>query len=75
MANLPVEGLPRIDPQLASDLGESPDGTADFVVVLESQADLSAAYTMNDWHARGEYVLNTLRQPRRAHPGESAAST
>jgi hypothetical protein len=35
-------------------------GAADFVVVMAEQADLSAAYTMSDWNARGDYVYNTL---------------
>jgi len=61
-AALPVEGMPRVDPQLAADMTASADGTADFVVVLDNQADLSAAYIIKDWHARGEYVYNTLRQ-------------
>ncbi len=37
------------------------DGTADFIVRFVDQADLSAAYSM-DWDARGEYVVNTLRE-------------
>ena len=35
-------------------------GTADFDVVMTEQADLSAAYAMTDWNARGEYVYQTL---------------
>jgi PKD repeat protein len=57
-AAMPVPGLPRIDPQLVQNLAAS--GTADFVVVLSKQADLSAASTIKDWNARGEYVYNTL---------------
>jgi PKD repeat protein len=60
-AALPVAGLPRLDPQLSADFAASPSGTADFVVVLKSQADLKAAYGMTDWNARGEYVYNTLK--------------
>ena len=37
------------------------DGSADFIVRFNDQADLSAAYTM-DWDARGEFVYNTLRE-------------
>jgi subtilisin family serine protease len=60
-AALPVPGLPRIDPQLASDMAASVGGTADFVVVLKGQADLEAANAIKDWSTRGEYVYNTLK--------------
>ena len=43
LAELPVPGLPRLDPQLISDLESAEDGRADFVVVLGSQADLHRA--------------------------------
>jgi PKD repeat protein len=78
--NLPVPGLPRIDPQIAQDLQASPDGRTEFVVVLESQANLGAADSISDWNARGEYVLERLRSHAefsqrglRAALGESAA--
>jgi hypothetical protein len=35
-------------------------GTADMVVEMAEQADLSAAYSILDWDARGEYVYRTL---------------
>jgi len=38
------------------------EGTADFVVVMAEQADLSAAYKITDWSERGWYVYNTLRE-------------
>lgn len=60
-SQMPVEGLPRVDPQLLSNLENSPDGTADFVVVLKSQADLSGAQNIPDWKARGVYVYNQLK--------------
>jgi subtilisin family serine protease len=62
VTDMPVPGLPRVDPQIAADLAASPDGTAEFLVVLKSQADLRAAYAMQDWQARGLYVFNTLSQ-------------
>ncbi len=58
---LPVPGLPRLDPQLISDLAAAPDGKANFVVVLASQADLRGAQAIMDWQARGEYVYNRLQ--------------
>lgn len=36
--------------------------TTSFIVLLTDQADLSAAYTMEDQDARGWYVYNTLRE-------------
>lgn len=56
------ESLPSgIDPQVYTDLKAAPDGTGRFIVYLKDQADLSAAFGMQDWTARGWYVLNTLR--------------
>ncbi len=61
LAELPVPGLPRLDPQLISDLESAEDGRANFVVVLGSQADLKGAQAITDWQSRGEYVYNALR--------------
>ncbi|MEW5987396.1 MAG: S8 family serine peptidase, partial [Chloroflexota bacterium] len=52
---------PRIDPRLLSDLEAAADGQADFIVVMAEQADLSAAYAISDWNARGQYVYDTLK--------------
>ena len=38
------------------------DGSADFVVVMAEQADLSAAYDITDWSERGWYVYDALRE-------------
>lgn len=51
-----------IDPRILSDLRESVAGTADFIVIMKEQADLSAAYNMTDWNVRGQYVYDTLLQ-------------
>ena len=59
--SLPVPGLPRLDPQIAADMKAAPDGRAEFLVILESQADLNSAYHIKDWQARGAYVLDALR--------------
>ncbi|MFZ6020813.1 MAG: S8 family serine peptidase [Chloroflexota bacterium] len=37
------------------------EGSADFILVMAEQADLSAAYQM-DWETRGWYVYNTLKE-------------
>ncbi len=60
MGSMAVPGLPRIDEQIFSDITASPEGTTDFVAVLGSQADLSAAYNIPDWNERGWAVYNTL---------------
>ncbi len=50
-----------VDPQVYADLKASADGTGRFVVYLKDQAALEAAFNMDDWSARGQYVLDTLR--------------
>lgn len=52
----------RVDPQIATDLQQSPDGQTAFLVLLADQADLSAAYSIADWSKRGWYVYHTLQQ-------------
>lgn len=52
----------RVDPQIATDLANDPQGTTRFLVLLEEQADLTAAYSIRDWHERGQYVYDTLTQ-------------
>jgi len=60
VSELPVPGLPRVDPLLLANLESASDGKADFVVVLRSQADLSDAQAITDWQMRGEYVYTKL---------------
>jgi subtilisin family serine protease len=50
-----------IDAQVYADLDAAPDGTARFLVYMAEQADLTAAFDMADWAARGQYVFDTLR--------------
>ncbi len=57
-----AQAIPKVDPQILSDLAASTDGHAEFLVVLKEQANLDAAYTIRDWNARGEYVLRQLQQ-------------
>lgn len=52
----------RVDPQIAADQATDPTGRAEFLVFLADQADLSAAYEIADWSARGAYVARTLRE-------------
>jgi subtilisin family serine protease len=50
-----------VDPQVYADLAASPHGTAEILVIMAEQADLSAAYGIADWSARGQYVYDTLK--------------
>ncbi|MCX7791885.1 MAG: S8 family serine peptidase [Chloroflexaceae bacterium] len=59
-AALPTQAA-RVDPQIAREQAAAPDGRTEFLVVLADQADLSAAYAIADWGARGAYVYRTLR--------------
>ena len=69
-ASAPVEETPygpylqdyppgTVESALLDKLAEK--GSTDFVVVMAEQADLSAAYQIEDWSERGWYVYNTLR--------------
>ena len=49
----------RFDPRL-NDVFRKADLATDFLVYLPDQADLSAAYAITDWNARGRYVYETL---------------
>jgi subtilisin family serine protease len=49
-----------LDPRLLEELAASP-GETSFLVFLSAQADLSAAATLPDRAARGQYVYDTLR--------------
>lgn len=60
-------GLPKVDAQILHDLAA--EGTAEFIIMMADQADLSEAYAMTDWDARGVYVYNTLV----AHAAQSQA--
>ncbi len=52
----------RIDTQLTRDLDASADGQTEFLVFLKDQPDLSGAYRIANWSARGQYVYETLQQ-------------
>ncbi|MHB0987876.1 MAG: S8 family serine peptidase [Bellilinea sp.] len=49
----------RVDRQVLETLAAS--GSADFVIEMAEQADLSAAYAISDWNERGQYVVDTLK--------------
>ncbi|MBT9260076.1 MAG: S8 family serine peptidase [Clostridiales bacterium] len=49
------------------------EGTADVLVLMQAKADLSPAYGIADWEARGRFVLDALRQVARESQGEVLA--
>lgn len=61
----PAEQTPSmpagVDPRVYADLAASPDGTAEILVVMAEQAELSAAYHISDWRARGQTVYDLLK--------------
>ncbi len=50
-----------IDPFILEQMAASADGTAGFFVLFREQADLSAAYQIDDWDLRGQFVHNALK--------------
>ncbi len=53
-------GIGKIAPEVLAELDR--DGQGTFLVYLAEQADLSPAYAMRDWDARGRFVYERLRQ-------------
>ncbi|MGH9117781.1 MAG: hypothetical protein ACRD0A_07850, partial [Acidimicrobiales bacterium] len=49
------------------------NGTADFWVLFDARADLSAAYGISDWAARGQYVYDQLTATAAASQAAIAA--
>ncbi|MBP7040756.1 MAG: S8 family serine peptidase, partial [Anaerolineaceae bacterium] len=54
------QGLEKVETAVLDAL--SAKGSADYVVEMAEHADLSAAYEITDWDARGWFVYNTLRE-------------
>jgi len=50
---------PRVDADLQAEIAAN--DSADFVIELAEQADLSAAYGITDWNERGQYVVDALQ--------------
>jgi subtilisin family serine protease len=64
---VPVGAAPLADQSTSKISGDVLQATAggestQFIVFMEDQADLSAAYSMTDQDARGWYVYNTLKE-------------
>lgn len=64
----------RVDPKIAEAQAADPAGEAEMIVVLNSQADLAAAYAISDWAERGQYVYTTLRAHAEATQGSLRAA-
>jgi len=56
----------RVEPGLRSAILAAPGQRASFLVYLSAQADLSGAYAIDDWEARGRYVFERLQETARA---------
>ena len=54
------QGLDKVESAVLDAL--SAKGSSDYVVEMAEHADLSAAYDMTDWDARGWFVYDTLRE-------------
>src|SRR3989304_5777696 len=52
----------RVEPGLRSAILAAPGQRASFLVYLSAQADLSGAYAIDDWEARGRYVFERLQE-------------
>jgi hypothetical protein len=57
----PAAAAASIDPAVLEVLAASGDGQGSFIVVFEDRADLSRARTIEDWDARGQYVMERLQ--------------
>src|SRR5256885_11476441 len=56
----PAATSAKISPEVAEEITNG--GTTSVVIMMADQADVSAAYAMNDQDARGWFVYNTLTQ-------------
>ncbi|GEM_PF-734328 len=63
--------LAAIDPALLIELEQK--GTANFFVLMNAKADLSAADKISDWSERGWFVYNTLLETARTSQAEVIA--
>ena len=51
----------KIEPKLMTTLIDSDDGIAPFFVVFGERTSLEAAFSMSDWAARGQFVVDRLQ--------------
>lgn len=70
-ATVPLpDQLTKVDPQLSARVQLAGAEPTAFLVFLAERPDLTAAYAIDDWEARGRYVVDTLR----AHADRSQAA-
>lgn len=55
----PLPPIPKVEPEVLAEINTK--GQSSFWVILNEQADLSPAYAIQDWEARGRYVVEQLR--------------
>ncbi|MEZ4770131.1 MAG: S8 family serine peptidase [Caldilineales bacterium] len=55
------EAAAPVHPEVTAALQQAEDGRAAFYVLLAEQADLTPAYEMDDWTARGQWVVDALQ--------------
>jgi hypothetical protein len=46
-------GLTGVDQRIYEAIAAAPDGQAEFIILMDEQADLAPAYAINDWDERG----------------------
>ena len=61
LAAAPPGADAKIDPKLIQAILDSDDGTAPFFVVFADRTPLAAAYGIQDWQARGRFVMRQLQ--------------
>lgn len=64
-------GDPKVDPRVQRRVDK--DAPTDFWIELRGRADLSAAFGMSDWDARGAYVVSKLQATARRSQHELKA--
>lgn len=62
MLPAPAASAAPIHPVVLADLQAAPDGRATYFVLLSDQTDLGPAERISDWHAKGRWVFQALRQ-------------
>lgn len=55
-----------VHPDVSTELAAAPEGRAEFFLLLTDQADLTPAYRIRDWNARGRWVVSTLQATAKA---------
>lgn len=55
-----------VHPEASTDLAAAPESHAEFFLLLTDQADLTPAYQIRDWNARGRWVVHTLQATAKA---------